>query len=469
MSFSGNQFGFGGGGGSQDGYVQKNFPGIYLSPTETSGEYQEWREISGGKWTTINAAYNTTLALAPTAAGAWNQVLTSAPSYAIYESATGSIARYCAAATGGTGLTPITFTLVSLTPSVPSGAYNMGYSFQRNKIINGGMTIDQRNSGASVTVPITALQYTVDRWAVGATQASKFSVQQQTSSAFTGGPPSQSSLALTSLSAYAPTSSDYFYLQQRIEASNVAEFAFSTAAAKPVTLSFYAYSTTTSGTYSGSLSNGAGTRSYPFTFTLVAGTWTLVSINIPGDTGGTWTTSGTGSGMAVSFNLGCGSTYLGTAGAWASANYVGAPGTTSLVATNAGTLYFTCVQIESGNQATPFEQRLYGTELALCQRYFELIGLQVSQSITANVYAASNSATAYIPLKVTKRATPTVTFPSPGSGRYVSTLGVTGGQTFQAGAINVDGFSMSTTATFAQSYGWFDVPGTSPIQVSAEL
>src|SRR5210317_1725241 len=50
----------------------------------------------------------------------------------------------------------------------------------RNKIINGDMRIDQRNAGASVTITTSA--YTLDRWQGGASQSSKYSVQQNAGS-----------------------------------------------------------------------------------------------------------------------------------------------------------------------------------------------------------------------------------------------------------------------------------------------
>ena len=51
----------------------------------------------------------------------------------------------------------------------------------RNRIINGGMVIDQRNAGASVTNSATTA-YTLDRWQYYASQASKFTIQQNAAS-----------------------------------------------------------------------------------------------------------------------------------------------------------------------------------------------------------------------------------------------------------------------------------------------
>jgi hypothetical protein len=43
------------------------------------------------------------------------------------------------------------------------------------------------------------------------------------------------------------------------------------------------------------------------------------------------------------------------------------------MATNGATFYITGVQLEAGTVATSFDWRSYGTELALCQRYYQAI------------------------------------------------------------------------------------------------
>jgi len=138
--------------------------------------------------------------------------------------------------------------------------------------------------------------------------------------------------------------------------------------AKTVTLSFWVYSSLT-GTFGGAFRNSAANRSYPFSYTVSsANTWTQISVTVAGDTSGTWATN-TSTGIAISFGLGSGSTYSGTSGAWASANYIQPTSTVSVVGTNGATFYITGVQLEVGSSATGFEYRDYGRELMLCQRY----------------------------------------------------------------------------------------------------
>jgi hypothetical protein len=240
----------------------------------------------------------------------------------------------------------------------------------KNRIINGAMTIDQRNGGASVTITsVGNLIYTLDRWAAYCDQASKFSVQQSTT-APTG---FINSLFVTSLSAYSVGASEAFGLQQTIEGFNVADLGWGTANAQTITLSFQVRSSLT-GTFGGALRNGANNRSYPFNFTInSANTFETKTITIAGDTSGTWLTNNNAS-IRLWISLGAGSTFSGTAGAWSAANLLQPTGATSVVGTSGATFYITGVQLERGSTATPFEFRSIGTELALCRRYARPFG-----------------------------------------------------------------------------------------------
>jgi hypothetical protein len=238
-------------------------------------------------------------------------------------------------------------------------------SVMRNRIINGECVVNQYVLG-TITPAIGVATYIIDRWNTYQTQSSKFTIQQSS----TAPEGFINSLLVTSSSAYSVTSGDTFTVQQFIEGLNCRDLAWGTANAKTVTLSFWVQSSLT-GTFGGALSNSAVSRSYPFTYTISsANTWTKISVTIAGDTTGTWLTTN-GVGIRVYFGLGVGTTQSGTAGAWAGAQYQSATGATSVVGTNGATFYITGVQLEVGTQATSFEYRQYGTELALCQRYYQ--------------------------------------------------------------------------------------------------
>jgi hypothetical protein len=275
-------------------------------------------------------------------------------------------------------------------------------SMMKNRIINGAMVIDQRNAGASGT--LVGPGFPVDRFYIFGTQSSKLTWQQNAGSVT---PPMGFSnyLGVTSSSAYSVLATDRFILAQSIEGYNTSDLGFGTANAKTVTVSFQVYSSLT-GTFGGSLQNYAGTRSYPFTYSVpVANTWTTVSVTIAGDTSGTWVGSSNAGSMSLIFSLGAGSNYAGTAGTWASANYNTATGATSVVGTNGATFYITGVQLEVGSSATGFEYRQYGQELALCQRYLPKLTLN-SYNYAGQVFA-TNDASVTIPLPVETRVAPT--------------------------------------------------------------
>jgi hypothetical protein len=224
------------------------------------------------------------------------------------------------------------------------------------------MVIDQRNAGASVTANNGV--FGVDRFGFSMVASSK-GTSQQSSVAPSG---FINSLLFTSSAATSVSSTDFYSLYQRIEGLNTADLAWGTADAKTVTLSFWVRSSLT-GIFGGAITNSAFNRSYPFTYTInSANTFEYKTITIAGDTTGTWLTNN-GIGMLVQFGLGVGSTLSGTAGAWSASGLISATGATSVVGTSGATFYITGVQLERGTQATSFEYRQYGTELALCQRY----------------------------------------------------------------------------------------------------
>jgi hypothetical protein len=297
------------------------------------------------------------------------------------------------------------------------------------------MTISQRGTG---TTTVTANgYYSCDRWNTLQNASSKYSVGQST----TAPAGFINSLLLTSLSAYTVGSSEQFVVRQGIEGVNTADLGWGTANAKTVTVSFWVRSSLT-GSFGAALYNNAGDRSYPFSYTIsVADTWEQKSVTIAGDTTGTWLTDSSGAGITVSFSLGSGSTFSGTANAWASAYYVQPTGSVSLVGTSGATLFLTGIQLEVGTQATSFEYRQYTTELALCQRYFAV----TAAAITGSLSSVNGQGQVQWFYKSTMRTAPTVT------GNAANTV-VTSTADFAAGVTNNTGgffasFASGSTAS----------------------
>jgi hypothetical protein len=268
----------------------------------------------------------------------------------------------------------------------------------RNRLINGHFVIDQYNSYAAFTP--ASNQYVIDRWGLTMTQPSKLTTQAAEQGSNPGVP---SAAVIKTASAFTSAAADYFNLSQVIEYQDVSDFAFGYGTATPITLSFSAFATI-AGTYSGAIRNSAENRSYVFTFALPASVWTRVSVTIPGDTAGTWVGSQTASGMVLSFDLGCGSTFRTAPGAWAAAKYYGATGAVSLVANAGAQLILGAVQIELGSVATPFDWRSQADTLAACQRYYETGANLIYSAYLQSGYTCYTS----YPFRVVKRVQPSV-------------------------------------------------------------
>jgi hypothetical protein len=269
----------------------------------------------------------------------------------------------------------------------------------KNRIINGAMTIDQRNAGAAVT----AAGYCVDRWSAIPAGSGVYT-QQQLTDAPAG---FINSLRVTNTTAATPTAGQFTFVRQIIEGFNIADLGWGTASAQAVTVSFWVKASIT-GTYSLFALNSAEDRSYVGTFTVSASnTWEFKTVTIPGDTTGTWLTNNS-NGIRFGFDLGSGSDYQGTANAWNAGWKQRTSGTVNFSQTAGATFQVSGVQLEKGSVATPFEFRSIGTELGLCERYC----IDTSASV-AGVTTTSAAITAY-QFIVAMRASPTFSWVSGG-------------------------------------------------------
>ena len=264
----------------------------------------------------------------------------------------------------------------------------------RNRLINGGMTIDQRNAGASVAFNSSS-NFGVDRFKTYTTVGSGSTVQRST----TAPAGFINSLLFTVGTGASPSAADECIFFQPIEGLNVADLGFGTASASPVTISFQVRSSVT-GTYAFRICNQLVNRSYVATYTInAANTWETKSVTIAGDTSGTWLTNNS-VGILLTFDLGSGSNYNTTAGAWQAGAFTRTSGCVNFIATSGATFYITGVQLEKGSTATSFDYRPYTTELQLAQRYY--------QTSTVFVSGSADSYYGVWAFKVSMRAAPTI-------------------------------------------------------------
>jgi hypothetical protein len=304
------------------------------------------------------------------------------------------------------------------------------------------MVIDQRNATVTSTA---AGAYITDRWNTFADQAYSIARDSNAPSGYAY------SLKVTKTSS---NQSSYAFLVQYIEGLNCIDLAFGTASAATVTISFWVRSSVT-GNFAVSLTNSAENRTYAALYAInSANTWEQKSVTIPGDTSGTWLNTN-GKGISLQFNYGQ-AAGAGEVNSWVSATNIAPSGCTDLGTTNGATFYITGVQLEKGSTATSFDYRPYGTELALCQRYYEVL-LAASGGVGFLSYyfaGASDNRYTWI-FKTTKRASATVSLASGGSWNN-STPSIAGG-TDNATFYSTSYFTVNATAA------------TAAIQASSEL
>jgi hypothetical protein len=259
---------------------------------------------------------------------------------------------------------------VNFTGGMQIGGQDTTFGGMRNRIINGAMTIDQRAAGANTTITTSGI-FSVDRWSSATNVSSKFKVGQNLNS-ISAPNGFYNYLGVQSLSAYSVGSSEYSALYHSIESYNLLDLNLGSSSGSPFTISFWVRSSLT-GTFTFAASASYGSNAtYATTYTInSANTWEYKTITIPATSIGSWNRAND-LGMMLWWDLGTGSTYQGTANTWSSSYTLKVSGTQNVIGTNGATFYITGVQLEKGSAATAFENRQFGTELALCQRYFQL-------------------------------------------------------------------------------------------------
>jgi hypothetical protein len=286
----------------------------------------------------------------------------------------------------------------------------------RNLIINGGMQVAQRGTSFSYAHDGTQTGFTLDRFNFGfvATADEYDSTVAQVSDSPDG---FSNSLKITTGTAESAIGADeYYILYQSIEAQNLQLLGYGTSSAKAMTLSFYVKSSLT-GTFAASFYLADDNRILNKTYTInSADTWERKTISIPADTTGV-IDNNNGAGMYVYWGFGTGSNYDGgtTATNWAAytvTNFFDSSGSDSLITTAGATWQVTGVQLELGEQATPFEHRSYGDELARCQRYYSQFHNDDSGAANVFLQYSGGSGTAgsvQYSFPTTMRSAPTIT------------------------------------------------------------
>ena len=303
---------------------------------------------------------------------------------------------------------------------------------RRNIIINGAMQVAQR--GTSFAAPADG--YTLDRWSVYENLGTgQVEVTQEAVTDLIGFTKA-AKINTTTAESGVPSASGTQYATyiNSIEAQDLQHIGNGTSAAKPLIFSFYVKSNVT-GTFCVSFykqDNTTRLLSLPYTINS-ANTWERKILSIPADTSGGGINNDNGLGLGIYFILARKSGYSGTVStSWINYTDSGWANTcTATIFENVNDhIMFTGCQLEVGSQATDFEHRTFGDELALCQRYFQVLkaGMGVGSGSNMSII---------VPLFCPMRATPS--------------LGKTSGD-FNFGDMVSQGFQSSSSPTIDGGY-----------------
>ena len=352
---------------------------------------------------------------------------------------------------------------------------------RRNLFLNGEMHVAQRS--VSATGQTGTGFHTVDRWEFVASSAGTWTITRESTV-----PSGEGFIYSQKLDCTTADSSldagNYLIWRQKIEGLNLQHLKYGTSSAEKLTLSFWVRSAKT-GTYIVEFynNNSAGIKLQSQSYTISsADTWEKKTITIDGDTALAFQNTTDGE-LLVYWWLAAGSTYSGGGSlnnSWNSgvANNTRAVGQVNLADSTSNDWYITGVQLEVGNNATPFEHRPYNQELIECRRYFER--KQAKANTFLCIGSSFNTTAAYgiFDHQVEKRNTPSISLSGEGNGgadwQWLTTAGSS-----PSGTGTTVGHTMTTWNTRLQSSGYTGLTnqnvsgfysfGTAYIDIDAEL
>ena len=295
-----------------------------------------------------------------------------------------------------------------------AGSADAGGLTGRNLIINGAMNVAQRST--QVTGIATAGYKTLDRYKLQLNSAGRLTMEQvaDVHDGFANALKISCTTADTSIAA-----DEYFFIQQELEGQDLQQIEKGTSSAKQVTVSFYVKGNAAA-TYTVELEDRDNNRYNSIEFPVTT-SWTRVTKTFTADTTGTLDDDANGS-LRVNFWFHGGSSYTGgthTDNSWhTTSNQRVGDNQTSFFDSTSRTFFLTGLQLEVGEQATPFEHRSFADELARCQRYYQKsynysvapgTATQVGATYSTTETSASYPTAGFTSFPVKMRATPTIT------------------------------------------------------------
>ena len=305
---------------------------------------------------------------------------------------------------------------------------------RKNLIINGAMQVAQRGTSFAVT---NNSPFTLDRWQAGTSSGYNWGSTITQSTESPDGFGYSLKVDVTTVNAFG--TSDSAILTTKIEGQNLQQLAFGTSSAKPITLSFWVRSNKL-GTYSVQIIHYYAERHCVVDYTInYENTWEYKTITLPGETQET-IPNNNDIGIEIRFGLGSDAAdQVAPNSTWVDYSSNGLRTSTNQINffdSTSNEWYLTGVQLEVGKNATEFEHRSYGDELARCERYFQIIADAADNTsqecIEMAVTSSSNGLFGCTTLRTTMRTTPTIyntatnfRINSPGGGDQNSTTAPT--------------------------------------------
>ena len=284
-----------------------------------------------------------------------------------------------------------------------AGSADAGGITGRNLVINGAMQIWQR--GTSIDT-ISNNDYLCDRWKIQHSGTDGNVDIDRTTDVPTGKGFGFSQKVSMDASESSLDAADSIRVVQRMEGQNLQSLKKGTSSAEPVTISFYVKSSVAA-TYTLNIRDETNDRDNAKTYTIDSvNTWEFKSVTFTGDTTGAlandnsrsfdltfWIDAGT--------NFTSGTFYNGTWAAGDNTKKVSA--TTGWLVSTSPTWFITGVQMELGEQATPFEHRSFADDLAACERYYQIAAPLAGSGNSTNFKTS-------VSFKTAMRAQPTLSF-----------------------------------------------------------
>ena len=304
----------------------------------------------------------------------------------------------------------------------------------RNIVINGAMQVAQRST--SETGQGASSGYTtLDRFRHemgGDATAGRFTISQNSVTDLSG---FSNSLKIQCTTADTSTAaSEGLLVQQRFEGQDLQQLMNSSTSTKAFTLSFYAKQNETRNIVV-EIRTSQGTNRQICKLFAVTSSWARYEFTVPAQASGMTIDDDNSNELQINFWLHAGSTFTGgtldTSFA-GSTNANRAVGVGSIFASTSNFIEITGVQLEAGEQATPFEHRSFDQEYALCQRYYEEFDFGSGTSMHGA--AQSSSTLECLFFFSPKRASPTV---SVNNGTYYRVNNWSGGDEQCNGTVNV--------------------------------